>query len=77
MWRLEFMKADKKMVEAGRFDSVTAAAGRIRELEEYPAMSVIFTVYVDPVHGTDEKAFAHLEHQGRRATYVVKRQPVS
>ena len=37
MWKLEFMKADKEMVEAGRFDSVTAAAGRIRELKTIPS----------------------------------------
>ena len=36
-------------------------------------MSVIFSIYVDPVHGTDEKSFGHLEHKGRRATYVVRR----
>ena len=73
MWQLEVMKADKELVEAGRFESVTAAAGRIRELEDYPAMSVIFSIYVDPDHGTDEKSFGHLEHKGRRAVYVVKR----
>jgi hypothetical protein len=50
-----------------------AAAGRIRELEGYPVTDVFFKVYVDTVHGTDEEAFEHLHHDGRRALYGVKR----
>jgi hypothetical protein len=73
MWQLIMTNAAKEWVDVGNFETVTAAAGRIRELEGYPVTGVFFTVYVDTVHGTDEEAFEHLHHDGRLALYGVKR----
>jgi hypothetical protein len=74
MWRLKMTNAAKEWIDAGGFETVTAAAQRIRELEKYPVTGVFLEMYVDTVHGTDEESFGHLEHTGRRALYVVKRQ---
>jgi 3-methyladenine DNA glycosylase/8-oxoguanine DNA glycosylase len=73
MWQLHMTNAAKKWVEAGSFDSVTAATRRIIEIEGYPITGIHLEMHVDTLHGTDEEAFAHLEHTGRRALYVVKR----
>jgi len=73
MWQLMTTNAAKEWVEAGSFETVTAAARRIRELEDYPVTGVFLEMHVDTVHGNDEEAFGHLEHKGRRALYVVKR----
>ena len=40
MWQLSMKNAAKEWVEVGRFDTVTAAARRIRELEDYPHTGV-------------------------------------
>jgi hypothetical protein len=53
---------------------MTAAARRIRELEDYPVTGVFLQMYVGTEFGTDEASFGHLEHTGKRALYVVKRQ---
>jgi len=73
MWQLMMTNAAKEWVEAGSFESVMEAAGRIREMEGYPVTRVFFEIHVDTVHGSDEESFGHLEHKGRRALYVVKR----
>jgi hypothetical protein len=73
MWQLMMTNAANEWVDAGDFETVTAAAGRIRELEEYPVTGVFFKVYVDTAHGTDEEAFGHLHHDGRRALYGIRR----
>jgi hypothetical protein len=73
MWQLMMTNAAKEWVDAGDFETVTAAAGRIRELEGYPVTGIFFQVYVDTVHGTDEEAFGHLHHNGRHALYGIKR----
>ena len=75
MWRLKMTNAARDWVDAGDFETVTAAAQRIRELEDYPVMGTFLQIYVDTGSGTDEDAFSHLEHRGSRALYVAKRQP--
>ena len=73
MWQLKRTNAAKEWVDVGTFDTVTAAAGRIRELEGYPTTGVFFEFHVDTEHGTDEEAFSVLHHTGRRALYGVRR----
>jgi hypothetical protein len=73
MWQLKRTNAAKEWVDVGTFDTVTAAAGRIRELEEYPTTGVFFEFHVDTELGTDEEAFSVLHHTGRRALYGVRR----
>ena len=73
MWQLNMTNAAGDWIEAGRFDSVTAAAGGIRELEGYPVTGIFLLVHVDTANGTDAEALGHLEHTGRKARYVVKR----
>jgi hypothetical protein len=63
----------KEWIEVGTFDTVTAAAGRIRELESYPTTGVFFEIHVDTVLGTDEDAFSVLHHTGRRALDGIRR----
>jgi hypothetical protein len=73
MWHLKMTNAAKEWIEVGAFDTVTAAARRIRELEAYPTTGVFFEVHVDTVLGTDEEAFGVLHHTGRRALYGIRR----
>jgi hypothetical protein len=74
MWQLKMTNPAKEWVDAGIFESVTAAARRIREIESYPAAGVFLEMHVDTELGSDDEAFGHLEHTGRLALYVVKRQ---
>jgi hypothetical protein len=46
MWQLMMTNAAKEWVDVGDFETVTAVAGRIRELEGYPVTGVFFKVYV-------------------------------
>ena len=73
MWQLMMTNAAKEWVEAGSFETVIAAARHLRELEDYPVTGVFLQIYADTVYGSDDEAFGHLEHTGRRALYVVKR----
>jgi hypothetical protein len=73
MWQLMMTNAAKEWVEAGSFETVTAAARRIREIERYSVTGVFLDMHVDTVFGSDEESFGHLEHTGKRALYVVKR----
>ena len=73
MWQLWMTNAAKNWVEAGSFDSVTAAARRIREIEDYPVSGLFLTMHIDTITGSDMEAFGHLEHTGRRGLYAVKR----
>jgi hypothetical protein len=74
MWRLMMTNAATEWVEAGDFETLTAAARRIRELEDYPVTGVFLEAYCDTERGSDDEALSHFEHKGRRALYVVKRQ---
>lgn len=73
MWQLKMTNAAKEWIEVGTFDTVTAAARRIRELESYPTTGVFLEAYVDTEHGTDEEAFGVLHHTGRQALYGIRR----
>ena len=73
MWQLHMTNAAKEWVEAGNFESVTAAARRIIEIEGYPVLGIHLEMHVSTTAASDEEAFGHLEHTGRLALYVVKR----
>jgi hypothetical protein len=72
-WTLMAAMPGRDWVRAGTFPSLTAAAGRIREMETYPTARVPLEAYFETEGGTDAEALSYLEHKGRRATYVVKR----
>lgn len=73
MWQLKMTNAAKEWVEVGTFDTVTAAAARIRVLEDYPTTGVFLEIHVDTELGTDEEVFGVLHHTGRRALYGIRR----
>jgi hypothetical protein len=70
-WQLHMTNAAKEWVEAG--PSTTAATRRIIEIEGYPVSGIHLEMHVSTTAASDEEAFGHLEHTGRRAAYVVKR----
>jgi hypothetical protein len=73
-WKLSMTNAAKEWVEVGNFDTVTAAARRIRELEDYPTTGVFLQFHVETeFFGTDDEAFSCLHHTGRRAFYGIRR----
>ncbi|WP_158920947.1 hypothetical protein [Acidisphaera sp. S103] len=65
--------AAKEWTEAGSFDTVTAAARRIREIEGRAEGGIFLSIYVEIDFGSDDEAFGHLEYTGKRALYVIKR----
>lgn len=67
MWQLSMTNAAKEWVEVGRFESLTAAAARIRELEEYSNTGVFLVL------GNDDEALSAFHHTGRRALYGIRR----
>ncbi len=73
MWQLSMTNAGKEWIEVGRFETVTAAARRIRQLEEYPNSGVFLEMHVDTTCGTDEEAFSVFHHTGRKALYGIRR----
>lgn len=73
MWQLHMTNAQNEWTHEGDFETMTAAAKRIREIEGYPVTGIFLEIQVDTAHGTDAEAFGHLEHKGRRAAYVLKR----
>ncbi|HUA82828.1 MAG TPA: hypothetical protein VMB85_03145 [Bryobacteraceae bacterium] len=73
MWQLSMTNAAKEWVEIGRFGTVTAGAGRIRELEGYPNTGVFPEFHVDTVLGGDEEALSVFHHTGRRALCGIGR----
>jgi len=73
MWQLMMTNRAREWVEVGRFETVTDAARRIRDLEGNTLTGVFLRMYIDTEFGTDAEAFGHLEHKGRRALYVIKR----
>ena len=73
MWQLSMTNAAEEWTEVGRFESMTAAARRIRELEGYPVTGIFLEMHVDTELGTDEEAFGVLHHTGRRALYGIRR----
>ena len=73
MWQLKMTNAAKEWVEVGTFDTVTAAARRIREIEGRPSGGIFLEMYVEIDAGTDEEAFSVLQHTGHRALYGIRR----
>jgi hypothetical protein len=73
MWQLKMTNAAKEWVDVGTFDTVTAAARRIRELEDYQVTGVFLEFHVDTVLGTDEEALSVFHHTGKRALYGIRR----
>jgi hypothetical protein len=74
MWQLhKKTSADKDWIPIATFETVTIAARRIRELEDYPHTGVFLETYVDTELGTDEEAFSVFHHTGRRALYGIRR----
>jgi hypothetical protein len=73
MWKLMMTNAAKEWVEAGNFETMTAAAKRIRQIEEYdnPFFFLRVGVYTEDLDDTE--ALGHLEHEGKKALYVIKR----
>jgi hypothetical protein len=65
--------AAKEWVEAGTFDTVTAAARRIREIEGRPSGGIFLEMYVEIDFGTDEETFSVLHYTGQRALYGIRR----
>ena len=76
MWQLAMKTpTDKDWTPVGTFDTVTAAARRIRELEGNPARGGLFLdFFVETGEwGTDDEAFRVFHHTGKRALYGIKR----
>jgi hypothetical protein len=73
MWQLKMTNTAKEWVEVGTFETVTAAARRIRELEGRPTGGIFLEMYVEIDFGADEDAFSVLHHTGRRALYGIRR----
>jgi hypothetical protein len=73
MWQLSMTNAAKEWTSVGTFDSVTAAARRIRELEGRQSGGIFLELHVEIDFGTDEDAFSVLHHTGRRALYGIRR----
>ena len=59
MWRLMMTNAAKEWIEAGGFETLTAAARRIRELEDYPVTGVFLEAYCDTELGSDDAALGY------------------
>jgi hypothetical protein len=73
MWQLSMTNAANEWTRVGTFDTVTAAARRIREIEGYPTTGVFLELHVDTELGTDREAFSVLHHTGRKALYGIRR----
>jgi len=73
MWQLMMTNAAREWVPDGNFETVTAAARRIRELEGRATGGIFLSMHVEIDFGSDDEAFGHLECTGKRALYVIKR----
>jgi hypothetical protein len=73
MWQLSMTNTAKEWTSVGTFDSVTAAARRIRELEGRQSGGIFLELHVEIDFGTDDEAFSVLHHTGRRALYGIRR----
>ena len=63
----------KDWIEVGVFDTVTAAARRIREIEGRERGGIFLEMYVEIDFGNDEEAFSVFHHTGKRALYGIRR----
>lgn len=76
MWYLTMAELGAESITVGSFATVTAAARKIIELEDYPVTNLFFVLPVETATANDEQAFDHLEHTGRsNRRYVLKRVP--
>jgi hypothetical protein len=75
MWQLHMAERGAEWAKIDDFETLSAAALRILELEGYSAGGVFFDVYVETHHGNDAEFLGHLEHTGRKTgrCYGVKR----
>jgi hypothetical protein len=77
MWHLKMAERGGEPVTVGRFETVTAAAEKIIELENYSVTGVFFDILIETGvgAGSEQEAFGHLEHTGKRTNrcYLVKR----
>ena len=75
MWQLKTADRGEPWTHVGNFGTVAEAARRIIELEEDPVSAVFFELLIETKAGSEDEAFAHLEHTGRSTGrfYVVKR----
>jgi hypothetical protein len=71
MWKLMMTNPGKEWVEAGSFETMTAAAKRIHN----PFFFLRVGVYTDDLD--DAEALGHLEHDGKKALYVIQRQKMN
>lgn len=74
MWELHMIeKGRQSWQKIDHFDSVTAAARRIIQIEGYQVTGLHLEMHVDTAHESDAETFRHLEHTGRLALYAVRR----
>ena len=73
MWRLFKTNTAREWIEAGNFESVRAAVGRIIAIEGSDMIGIHLTTFVDKMDASDEVALGHFEYSGRMALYVIKR----
>jgi len=73
MWQLSMTNAAKEWIEVGRFETITAAAARILELEESPKKGMFLKLWVDTELGNDEELLSVFHHTGSRARYGIRR----
>jgi len=71
MWQLKMTNAAKEWVDAGSFETMTAAAKCIRQIEEYDNPFFFLRVGVYTYDLDDAEALGHLEHDGKKALYVI------
>jgi hypothetical protein len=58
------------------FDTVTAAARKIIELEAYPVSGVFFEILIETKDGNKEEAFSHLKYTGKHGRRYVHNCPI-
>jgi hypothetical protein len=73
VWQLCVTNAAKEWIEVGRFDTVTAAARCIRQMEGRPTGGIFLEIHVYTESGDDDEAFSVLHYTGRQALYGIRR----
>lgn len=75
MWQLHMAPSGGEWKKIGDFETLSAVAARILELEGYSAGGVYFDAYVEEHYGNDAEFLGHLEHTGRATgrCYGVRR----
>ena len=76
MWELKVTAPGKEWSDAGTFETLAAAAGRIIEFEEYPVHGVFLNFYVlaGSTPDSDEEALRVFHHDGKHALYGIRRE---